>query len=240
MFLLSKSIAPATITTAAAAVPDWPLVEGAGFATATDSLKTISDVLDLITGAGFVTGTDSLKILSDVLDLISGAGFVTATDALHFIRAQLDLVPKTALTVATTAATTAGVIVQDLSAGTPDVVALAIGATQNTFSAWTQVDASLSAISWISHVMFSLNPAETNNWCLEIGTGAGGAEVTKIRLSGRMEIKTDVGKVPCNLIALPIPVKVAAGIRLAARASLSTNNAYTAYMALSTYQVLEV
>jgi hypothetical protein len=44
------------------------VVNGSGNPLATD--KSLKDMLDAIAGSGFATGTDSLKVLSDVLDLI--------------------------------------------------------------------------------------------------------------------------------------------------------------------------
>jgi len=45
-------------------------IKGSGFASGTDSLKVLSDNIDLIKGTSFASGTDSLKILSDKIDII--------------------------------------------------------------------------------------------------------------------------------------------------------------------------
>lgn len=83
-------------------------IQGAGFATGTDSLEALRDTIDTnnttqaatlaaqdatltaIQGAGFDTGTDSLAVQSTTLQDIQGATFSSGTDSLEALRDAID------------------------------------------------------------------------------------------------------------------------------------------------------
>ncbi len=196
-------------------------IEGAGFATATDSLKILSDILDLITGAGFATATDSLKILSDVLDLIEGAGFATATDSLKVLSDNIDAIILAIAAIPSplanpTLKTSAGIFKEDkaFGQGLQDTLNLTSGAGADTFSAWTEYIADSGAAKYLQTVIFG---SQTGNilGVFEIGFGAGGAEVPKIRKSYSDPAGTGSGCVSLNIIPLLlIPANTRIAIRL--------------------------
>lgn len=115
--------------------------------------------------------------------------------------------------------TSTGVIVEDGATGTPCVTTLYTSTNPNTFGDWVQIDASVSGDSWICGVIVTPGAAAVRHWVLEIGTGAGGAESTKIRFSWR-----DGGSATPGPFVLPVsvPIKVTSGTRIAARVSNST------------------
>jgi len=194
-----------------------------------------------VQGAGFITGTDALHQLQLMLTACEGGGFVTASDALHFLRAQLDLIPKTTDIVSKGSATIAGIIVEDGATGTPNVVTVANGCGVNTFGAWFELDASLSADSWLS--MFNIAPLNDTstqlfNHIIEFGIGAAGNEVTKERVSFHMRGVATVQNP--YFISLPIPIKILSGARLSCRMSCNNANALNWGIACQYYQALEV
>ena len=132
-------------------------------------------------------------------------------------------------------ATTTGIIVEDGTTGTPNVITLATDASAETFGAWTEIDASVSANSWIDCITIGKDGVSAvDNCVIEIGTGAAASEVTKIRKSFGSAI------VDINItIPLSIPIKVASGTRIAARASNKAANSISLYTGLSMYQSLE-
>jgi len=155
------------------------------------------------------------------------------------IKAKTDTIA--ASSVSTASATTAGVIVQDGTTGTPNVVTC-VADTANTFGAWAQIDASTSAVSWISHVAITVKASNSayRDFVVEIGTGAAGSEVTKLRFSFLGGLYSNAGSMIPAVFALPIPIRVAAGVRIAARAAPNTTSANgTVAVGLSFYQSLE-
>lgn len=190
-----------------------------------------------------MANSGTLSAAPDLL-AIEGAGFVTANDALHFLRDQLNLIPKTSPPVSATSGTTTGKIVGDKTTGTPDTVVVITDAVAGNFGAWVEIDASVSADSWISNITvlpYDTNALVQDRPCvIEIGTGAGGAEVAKIRLSCAFHTVSAVGVVSPAVFTVPIPIKVASGVRIAVRASTVTSASMHYRVGLSMYQVLEV
>lgn len=152
------------------------------------------------------------------------------------------------IVVSNTSCTVAGTIVEDGSSGTPCLTSVVSSDTANTFGAWTEIDASVSADSWIKSITITphwANPAADDilKICIEIGTGAGASETTKIRHTLAMVVWFDdaVGYafVPAMIINLPIPIKVASGTRIAARVSDEKAAAFTYWIGVQYYQGLE-
>jgi len=136
-------------------------------------------------------------------------------------------------------ATTNGVIVQDGTDGTPNIVYVGSSATANTFGNWVELDAATDADSWLC-IVTNIYPATSNyNVLLEIGTGAAGNEVTKVRLSYRYGRDSEVGLFPPVIFNLPIPIKIASGTRIAARAATSAASAMDMAVSICRYQSLE-
>ena len=170
---------------------------------------------------------ERIKTVDD--DLNNGGRIDLLIDA---IKAKTDTIA--ASPVSTASATTTGVIVGDLSTGTPDVITLATGAANNSFGAWVTMDASTSAISWISNISADVDYAGVSV-CVEIGTGAEGSEATKIRLSNSIKGNKSA------IHSLSIPIKVAISTRIAARVSIgyTAGAARDVFVGLSMYQSLE-
>jgi len=135
--------------------------------------------------------------------------------------------------------TTAGVIVCDTSVGTPDIIVVASYAAANTFGSWTQIDAAASAdscINWI-HVALITLTGRLVKAAIEIGTGAGGSEVTKIRIPFSVYANTDIAHDSVG-ISLTIPIKVASGTRIAARITDNEEAATSYNVGVAYYQGL--
>ncbi len=165
-----------------------------------------------------------------------------AKDILARIKAILNAVAAISAPVSETACTATGTIVQDSAYGTGghNNVNLPSGAGANTFGAWVQFDAAVSADSWISHLILGPTvPAEGAQGVIEIATGAALSEVPKMRFSYRVDMSTDVGYLGFWVIVLPIPIKIASGVRIAGRHSDNIAGVRTLAVGLSMYQGLE-
>jgi len=136
--------------------------------------------------------------------------------------------------------TETGVIVEDTAAGTPKLTSISSSATVNTFGAWVEHDASVSADSWIAIItILRYTSGKGPGAVLEIGVGAGGSEVTKIRLSHKWMYDTDSGYQTPAVFSLPIPIKIASGVRIAARIADDFAEVVAYRISISYYQGLE-
>ena len=211
---------------------------------ASPTAGSINDFLSKAAGGNtFVKATDSAEMLSDKIGAFTGDGGVDADDS---AKAILDLIKTKTDTIAaspvsTASATTTGVIVEDGATGTPNIVAVTSSASANTFGAWAEIDASASANSWICTIsIYQTTNTVATKKVIEIGTGAGGAEATKIRESFclyRTAAASDL-MYPVILV-LPIPIKVASGVRIAARMADETASAVACDVSVPMYQTLE-
>jgi hypothetical protein len=212
---------------------------------ATPTAGSLQDILSKAAGGNtFDKATDSLEMLSDKVGAYAGTSGAGATESikaeLDLVKAKTDLITAGAVSVSGVGTTTTGVIVQDGATGTPNVVAVATDASANTFGAWVELDASTAAISYISHITVNCGISKSAFFCVEIGTGAGGGEAAKIRVSYSHTYATAVGAMNAVVFALPIPIKVAASTRIAARASNSKGDgALTLNVGISYYTTLE-
>jgi len=144
------------------------------------------------------------------------------------------------ITPSVASCTQTGTIVEDTAAGTPKLTQIGSSGTINTFGAWVEHDASVSADSWIAIIsIIRISNAKGPGAVLEIGVGASGSEVTKIRLSHKWMYDTDAGYQSPIIFSLPIPIKVASGVRIAAR--IADDGAAVNYykISISYYQGLE-
>lgn len=198
---------------------------------------SLNDILSKADSNTYDNTTDALEALSDKIGAYTADGGVSVDDS---VKAELDIM-NAKLVVSNTGATTTGVIVQDGTTGAPDAVDVTSDASANTFGAWTQIDASAAASSWISHVTWSaLTDWSGQNYkiCLEIGTGANPNEAAKIRFS--FAARANFATEPSTLVfAIPKPIKVAASTRVVARMSTSYAAAMTAIIGVSYYNSLE-
>ena len=175
--------------------------------------------------------------LTDILSKAAGSRtFDKATDSLESIKDAIDTISTP---VSTTSATTNGVIVEDGTSGTPNIVALASSATANTFGAWVEVDASVSADSWIKAITVTHSHNNTVSFVIEIGIGGAGSEATKIRFSGYLRYASIAGFVVPTVYNLSIPIKVASGTRIAARVSDSYAAENSFKVGVQYYQSIE-
>jgi len=129
--------------------------------------------------------------------------------------------------------TSGGTIIQDsaMGTGTNNCVTVTSSATADTFGSYAVIDASASADVWISHVTIGRTTAAAVNMACEIATGAGGAEVPKIRFSSKI---AGAG-VDTLVFALPIPIKVVSGTRIAAHIADSVASADSYQVGISYY-----
>ncbi len=115
-------------------------------------------------------------------------------------------------------------IVEDsaMETGAPNTV-MPVSGIANTFGNWVEVDAAVSADSYINSILVTCKELLTNNtdtdFVVEIGTGAGGSEVSKIRFSGYYEAGSAVGGLQPFIFTLSNPIKVASGTRIAVQVS---------------------
>ena len=200
-----------------------------------DLTKTRSDML--ITHSDVKAINSDVKVLDPIIDTIKSDLIVVQPKITAILSDTVVLTARTTV-VSTASATTAGVIIQDTTTGTPTYINITTGAVANTFTAWNTLDASASANSWISHITVnSLGHAYAN--CIEIATGAAASEVSIIRFSWSAASGGSAPHTETVIFPLPIPIKVASGTRIAAR--VSSEAAYTQVftISLSMYQSLE-
>ena len=206
----------------------------------------LTDILSKAAGARtFDKATDSLEMLSDKAGAYTGDGGAAADDS---VKAELDLIKAktdtiTGAAVSSASATTTGIIAEDsaMGTGTPNVVTVASTTTANNFGSWVEVDASVSADSWLCSII--VTPTDhvglDINTVIEIGTGAAGSEVSKIRFSFLIEVITAAGVHIPFQFSLPIPIKVASGTRIAARVSDSEAAINNYGLSVQYYQTIE-
>ncbi len=156
---------------------------------------------------------DVREIQKHLGDKDTSSTYDRSTDSLEAIRDAL-----------TASRYSTGTIVEDTSTGTPKVVDATTSASANTFGSWAAVDASLDANSYIcSIIVVAGNNNAPAAWCLEIGTGASPATI--IRFSFVDLMVTNVGYHVPFQFCIPVPIYVAAGTAVSARASSNTATA---------------
>ncbi|MCE5270810.1 hypothetical protein LLH00_05950 [bacterium] len=213
------------------------------FSRATDSLEALRDLLDSMSGSGFSSGTDALRFLRALLDSMAGSGFSSGSHSLKALRDKIDTLPTSfAVKSSASAATANGTIVEDGTSGTPNITSPANVGTSGSFSAWQQLDASVSADSWISHLVVTLFSSGTS-WIaqcvVELGKGGAGAETTIMRCSFRTEKNSATGDSYPIIFPCSIPIKVASGTRLSIRAAQLDTTTISFSGAVGMYQNLE-
>ena len=208
---------------------------------ASPTADSLNDIMSKAAGGNaFDKATDSLEMISDKVGAYAGTSGAGATES---VKAELDLVKaKTdTIVVSVIGTTTAGTIVQDTTTGTPDIVNVTTSASANTFGSWATIDASAAADVWISHVTITprmgTTATVTFTYCVEIGTGA--APVAKIRFSGYVEQVSTAGIIGSMVFSLSIPIKVASGTAISARASDSGTDDIIFAVGVSYYLGLE-
>lgn len=155
-----------------------------------------------------------IGIVDTVVDLIRAADVPAIVTAVGLIDTS----------VSHTSTTIAGVIVEDISTGTPHDINVQTGAG-NTFGAWVQFDAALSEDSWLNSliVSFGHDAGLAADWVVEVGIGAGGSEVTMERFSMKAICTADRGA-PIVQLTAAIPKFMAAGERVSVHASCNQAN----------------
>lgn len=136
--------------------------------------------------------------------------------------------------------TDTGTIVEDTTTGIPKIVSVNTAAGANTFGAWVEFDTAVSADSYVCSIMVSGDfAADIRNYCVELGVGANGSEVTKVRFSFRtLQITNEGIANPAVVYTLSIPIKVASGLRIALRMSCSLGGAVGRGISVQYYQGL--
>lgn len=201
---------------------------------ASGTLVTTDDITPVDISVPAADSTDNVAV-TDVVGNKTDAAVTavgTTKSAMAYLKGLLGLVLPSK-----TSATTTGVIVEDDTSGTPNVVNVATHSSKNTLGSWVQMDASASADSWISNVRVATPIDAYGPWVIEIGTGSAGAEATKIRFSFVSDFLGSSGYNKSLVFPLVIPIKVASGTRIAARAAGSGSK--TLEVSLSMYQSLE-
>lgn len=195
-----------------------------------------------LAGAGFNTATDSLKILSDGVDLVEGVGFNVGTDSLKVLSDQMDLVPKTTDVVSKCSVTLSGKLLEFGSTGTPSINTIVGVNAANTFSAWVLLGgAALPNISYLASVMiYTFDPSTYTRGCVELGIGDAGSEVTIARWSFSQFWYSNVAIHQPIIFILPIPIKLAAGTKLSARVSEDAAGVRDYEVCVQHYEGLEV
>ena len=163
-----------------------------------------------------------------------------ATDIAN-VQTVVDALPTTGAVPSTASATATGVIVQDGATGAPNIITFANTNGVNTFTAFAAFDASASADSYVSHLSVYGSYASSFNYCVEIATGGAGSEVVKARFSGFSSVRYNgvaAVYVVKDKFVLPVPIKVASGVRISAHVSTTVDN-ISISAALSMYQSLE-
>ena len=74
-----------------------------------------------------------------------------------------------------------GTIVEDTTTATPNITTLQTSASANTWGTIVERNAAVASDVYVNSI--SVTPDSPGNYCIELLTGAGGAEVTKIHYS---------------------------------------------------------
>jgi len=186
-----------------------------------------------MTGALDANVTDT-SILGTIISISDVSTFNRTTDSPEAIRNRIDAPP-----VSLYSGTVTGTIVEDGATGAPCQASVASSTSADIFGAWTQIDAAASADSWICSWSDIISEDIVTPVVLEIGTGAGASEVTKMRWSYTIDNLSADSNLQTRVFTLPIPIKVASGVRIAARASDGQAAAKTHVISVQYYQGLE-
>lgn len=179
--------------------------------------------------------TDSNEALSDSLGQVNSSltsakqkdtspSFDADTDSLEAIREKIDTLPTSFTVKSSQSAATATGKIDDVDYPNSHGFVSVGGAGSNQTTAWSEYDASTSKDLWLSHVVVMPSIEETSNTLkgrVFIGVGAAGSESTIVSLPVQMLKITDVGKPVCAVYALPIPIKIPSGSRVAVKAFYS-------------------
>lgn len=144
--------------------------------------------------------------------------------------------------VSLSSVTQSGIIIQHGTSGTPDIIICSTSDSDNTFGAWVTVEAVAGNNNYICVITVTpvLFPLSTLG-IIEIGTGAPGAESTKIRFSWAESSIGGVAAPIPMLFTLSIPKAPATTLRIAARVSCSNPTAVrNVAVGVSFYNGLEV
>lgn len=199
------------------------------------TLDKLSKLFEITEGSGDRT-TDSNEAISTKIG--TPADTDVSTDIAN-VQASVDAIPTTAPVVSATACTTNGVIVEDGTSGTPNIVSVAPSGTTNTFGAWTEIDASTSANSWLTCVTDAIDGLVGDiKSVIEIGIGGAGAEVTIWRKSYQAIFGASESFNTMNF-NLSLPKYIASGTRIAARVSQTGTGTNAHLMSIQRYQSIE-
>ena len=193
------------------------------------------DVVDAYHDVATANATTN-TVMSDVVGNKEDTAVTTVgtqKTLMAYLKGILSLIPGEVGTTVT------GTIIQDSAAGTgtADVVSVTTNATGSTFGNWATLDASASADVWISHVTVSIGytggASVAASTVVEIGTG--GSPSTIIRFSHNSRQQSAAGIQMPVVYALPIPIKVASGTAISARAADSIASANVYQVGISYY-----
>ncbi len=243
---MSEGVAAANLGLTVQALSDLLIIDSNLSDVQSDLIIVQSDLKTVL--SNIVSFRSDIIATTDSDIVVIQSNLTVAKSDIVVIISDVALIPKTGTAVSTASGTTTGVIVQDSITGTPDVVSVTTSATANIFGSWTNLDASVSANSWMAG--FTVLPDITTlaagvdpfKVCVEIGTGA--SPTTKIRVSFSFVYDTTAAGVKyahAITFICPIPIKVASGTAISARASLNVADAggMILQIGLSMYQSLE-
>ena len=124
------------------------------------------------------------------------------------------------------------------TAPAPDCAYITTPVAVNTWSAWTEWIAALPAKSWLASVYHGINaPAASGTYCIEVGIGAAGSEVTIVRMSGAVFCATAVGYAYMVGQTLGTPIALPSATRIAVRVSANVASRQV-YHSIQWYQTV--
>ena len=202
----------------------------------TDSQEATREAIDVIDGFHDVPDED-VEDNAQVRDVVGNKTDAAVTTVgttktlMAYLKGVLGLSGNT---------TTTGVIVEDGTDATPNIVTVPTHATQNTWGNWTEIDAAVAADSWICSVVvnWAALAAASHHVVVEIGTGDAASEATKIRFSFTVVSVSEAGYRASVVYPILIPIKVASGTRIACRLGKSSNGAVNFSIGVQYYQSL--
>lgn len=169
----------------------------------------------------------TIAAITAIKQKATSPGWDQDTDSLEALAEAIGAIGPTAGT------TDSGVIVEVGDTGVPSVISFNSSGTANAFGSWHTVDPSISADSYICSLVYSPNHAYWGGICVEVGVGAAGSESTIIRFSYWCYNC-------CSSFVFPVivPIKVAAGTRIAIRVSDYLASAKPHKLSIQYYQGL--
>ncbi len=183
---------------------------------ASPMIKPTKDVVDAIKTKtdGLPADPATITAITAIKQKATSPAWDQDTDSLEAISERI---------TAAAAVTSSGYIKEKYSTGYAQILNLISPATKDTFSGWLEYWDVTDEDLWICSVIGRFDSQYKCILVFEIGVGAAGSEVSKVRYTmPHYSLSTPaIGMIEPYIYTLPIPIYVASGSRVACRLSTS-------------------